>query len=135
MGRSINNMMLCSGDNVLGSGTTVMENLAAYMNSLYHMRAVMIDRAPPSAADCLGTAYCLGTADTHHGNHTHDDVNKDTTTDTTSVMICPGHGDVVYDGVAKVEGYIQHRQVCGSYCCIVVIHFGVLYGAYTLGGW
>lgn len=60
---------LFTGDNVLGHGTAVFEDLPTYLNSLEKMRHVF-----------KGRAY-------------------------------PGHGDVVQDGPAKIQEYIQHRQL------------------------
>lgn len=57
-----------TGDNVLGHGTAVFEDLAQYLNSLERM-----------LLQFNGRAY-------------------------------PGHGDVIEDGVAKIQEYIAHRQ-------------------------
>ena len=59
-----------TGDNVLGHGTAVFEDLAEYVRSLERMKGEFGEGG--------GRAY-------------------------------PGHGEVVQDGRAKCEGYIQHR--------------------------
>ena len=57
-----------TGDNVLGHGTAVFEDLATYLTSLGRMKAQF-----------KGRAY-------------------------------PGHGDLIQDGPAKVQEYIDHRM-------------------------
>lgn len=58
-----------TGDNVLGHGTAVFEDLTVYLNSLKQMRLQF-----------SGRAY-------------------------------PGHGDIIEEGVAKIDQYIAHRQL------------------------
>lgn len=57
-----------TGDNVLGHGTAVFENLSVYLDSLKNMRQHF-----------AGRAY-------------------------------PGHGEVIDDGVSRIDEYIAHRQ-------------------------
>lgn len=82
MGEKIHAPVFFSGDNVLGTGTSVMEDVGCYLKSLTRMHAVL----------------------TSAGNHE-------------PVLLCPGHGDVVLDGAAKVAQYIEHRQVVWRFGC------------------
>lgn len=81
---------LFSGDNVLGEGTTVFENLKEYMESLERMTKIISRASQELAAKA-----------------------KATTTMTTrpKIRIYPGHGNLIEDGQSKIEEYIGHRTL------------------------
>ncbi|OAA54799.1 metallo-beta-lactamase superfamily protein [Niveomyces insectorum RCEF 264] len=71
-----------AGDNVLGQGTAVFEDLAVYLRSLARMRALypVDDGATEEDSRFRGR------------------------------RLYPGHGPVVADGPAKITEYMEHRQ-------------------------
>ncbi|KAK4033008.1 beta-lactamase-like protein [Parachaetomium inaequale] len=74
---------LFTGDNVLGHGTSVFEDLATYVASLERMRHLFV------SGDDDGTTTTITTSNTGRAY--------------------PGHGAVVEDGPGKIAEYIRHR--------------------------
>lgn len=75
---------LFTGDNVLGHGTAVFENLSEYMESLERMQGVFV-------------------------GHSHDDDDGKRKRKGTQ-RAYPSHGEVVEDGPGKIREYIAHRR-------------------------
>lgn len=73
---------LFAGDNVLGQGTAVFEELGVYLRSLEQMLQVSASASPPSLPSGIPGRRRL----------------------------YPGHGPVIEDGLAKIAEYIAHRQ-------------------------
>lgn len=81
-----------TGDNILGHGTAVFEDLGAYMASL----ALLAGKLP---------------LDGSSNNHIPE---QDGKLPPRLVPLYPGHGAVVSNGQAKVHEYIQHREQRGK---------------------
>lgn len=77
-----------AGDNVLGHGTSVFGDLAAYVNSLRRMAAALddLDRAVADRKDSSGSR------------------------ERRMKTVYPAHGELVQDGKARIEEYIAHRE-------------------------
>lgn len=71
------------GDTVLGGSTTIFDDLSAYLKSLEKLRKLI---------------------QTNHQLNSSDPASNDT-----NVRLYPGHGDVIENGLEKIEEYIQHR--------------------------
>ena len=78
---------LFTGDTVLGHGTAVFENLAAYMASLEKMENLLQQK-----------------------DDLHSDSGVSTTEGSKKGRAYPGHGAVIEDGLGKIREYVTHRK-------------------------
>jgi glyoxylase-like metal-dependent hydrolase (beta-lactamase superfamily II) len=97
---------LLSGDCVLGCGTTVFDNLHEYMASLHRIRMLIVDST-------------MNSSHRHLPSKPHKKVSDDLVAIRQDEKlysyridrIYPGHGPVISNPLAKIDEYIQHREV------------------------
>lgn len=82
-----------TGDNVLGHGTAVFEDLAMYLSSLEKMKErIMLESSRKAKGTGTGTE-------------------PNDTNPAAAIVAYPAHGAIINDAKSKIEEYISHRKM------------------------